>query len=185
MPRGAWQATVRGVAQSWTWRRDFYTFYPKFRYLSIVWNLGSYPRISLQNDSGTRWRRSGWIWSTSLSLDASGIHLQVQISQNRSWKQAGVPDYQKGIYRYIQNSVGWRDRGKKRRRVVRTRSAPMVGGGTEAEVRYPHESNCLGQRRGIWGCWRVKQLICDSLNGVRTTQTICAAALHAPDRDIP
>ena len=92
-------------------------------------------------------------------MHAWGIHLQVQISQNRSWKQAGLPDYQKRIYRYTQNSVGWRKKGKKRRRVVRTRPAPRVGGGTEAEVRYPHEGNCLGQKRGIWGCWRVKQLL--------------------------
>ena len=30
--------------------------------------------------------------------------------------------------------------------------------------------NQLGQKRSIWGCQRVKQLILDSLNGVRTTQ---------------
>ena len=26
----------------------------------------------------TRWWRSRWIWSTSLSMDTSGIHLQTQ-----------------------------------------------------------------------------------------------------------
>ena len=29
---------------------------------------------------------------------------------------------------------------------------------------------------------RVKQLICDSLNGMRIAQTILAAAIHIPDR---
>ena len=29
---------------------------------------------------------------------------------------------------------------------------------------------------------RVKQLICDSLNGIRIAQTILAAAIHIPDR---
>ena len=26
----------------------------------------------------TRWQRSRWMWSTSLSMDTSGIHLQTQ-----------------------------------------------------------------------------------------------------------
>ena len=34
------------------------------------------------------------------------------------------------------------------------------------------------------GSWRVKQLICDSLNGVRTIQKICTAALHNLNRDV-
>ena len=31
---------------------------------------------------------------------------------------------------------------------------------------------------------KVKELICDSLNGVRITQKILAAAIHTPDRDV-
>jgi len=34
------------------------------------------------------------------------------------------------------------------------------------------------------GSWRVKQLICDSLNGVITIQKICTAALHNLNRDV-
>ena len=34
----------------------------------------------------TRWQRSRWTWSTSLSMDTSGIHLQTQkCLQNTSW----------------------------------------------------------------------------------------------------
>ena len=51
---------------------------------------------------------------------------------------------------------------------------PQSGGGGEAGVRTSH--------RGNWGCW-MKQLICDSLNRVRTTQTIHATALHSPDKN--
>ena len=39
-----------------------------------------------------------WMWSTSFSVNASGIHLQMQrISQSTSWELAGVPDHWKGI----------------------------------------------------------------------------------------
>ena len=31
---------------------------------------------------------------------------------------------------------------------------------------------------------KVKQLICDSLNGMRLTQTTFAATIHTPDRDV-
>ena len=41
----------------------------------------------------TRWWRSIWTWSTSLSVDTSGIRLQTQkCMQNTSWEQTGVPD---------------------------------------------------------------------------------------------
>ena len=55
--------------------------------------------------------------------------------------------------------------------------------GTEAQVRWPHQGNCLEEWRRIWGRWRVQQLICDSLNGMRTTQTNFATALCTLDRD--
>ena len=39
------------------------------------------------------------MWSTSLSTDTSGIHLQTQkCMQNTSWEQTGVPDQRKRIY---------------------------------------------------------------------------------------
>ena len=58
----------------------------------------------------TRWQRSRWTWSTSLSMDTSGIHLQTQkCIQNTSWEWTGVPDQWKRIYRTMQNSVGSRN----------------------------------------------------------------------------
>ena len=47
----------------------------------------------------------------------------------------------------------------------------------------PHWNNRLGQRRSTWGCWTVRQLICDCLNGMRITQTIFAAAIRTLNRD--
>ena len=57
----------------------------------------------------TRWQRSSQMCRTSLSVDTSGIHLQMQISQNTSWEQTGVPDHWKGIYR----SKTQQDKGRK------------------------------------------------------------------------
>ena len=57
---------------------------------------------------GTRWQRSRWMWSTSLSMDTSGIHLLTQkCLQNTSWEWSGVPGHQRRIYRTMQNSVGF------------------------------------------------------------------------------
>ena len=76
----------------------------------------------------TRWWRNRWMWSTSLTTDTSEIHLQIQkISHSTSWELAGVPDHQKRIRSSMQNSVGRKMKGKKkRRRVTWTRSAPGV-----------------------------------------------------------
>ena len=58
----------------------------------------------------TRWQKSSQMCSTSLSVDTSGIHLQMQkISQNTSWEQTGVPDHWKGIHR----SKTQQDKGRK------------------------------------------------------------------------
>ena len=46
------------------------------------------------------------------------------------------------------------------------------------------QGNWLKQKRSIWGYWRkVKQMICDSLNRVRNTQTVCIMTVCAPDWD--
>ena len=34
--------------------------------------------LRMRKGSGTRWWRSRWMWSTSLSTDTSGTHLQTQ-----------------------------------------------------------------------------------------------------------
>ena len=58
----------------------------------------------------TRWQRSRWMWSISLSMDTSGIYPQTQkCMQNTSWEWTGVPDQRKRIYRTTQNSVGQRN----------------------------------------------------------------------------
>ena len=46
-----------------------------------------------------------------------------KFSQNTSWQQAGVPDHWIGIYKSMQNLVGWRKEEKKRR-VSETGPAP-------------------------------------------------------------
>ena len=54
----------------------------------------------------TRWWRSRWMWSTTLSTDTSGIHLQTQkCVQNTNWESTGLTDQQKRIHRSTQN---WR-----------------------------------------------------------------------------
>ena len=53
---------------------------------------------------GTRWQ-SRWLWSTSLSKDASAVPPQTQkCMQNTSWEWTGVSDQRKRIYRAMQNS---------------------------------------------------------------------------------
>ena len=90
------------------------------------------------------------------------------MSQNTSWEQAGVPDNKKGMYVSMQNSVGQR-KERKKGRVSRTGPAP-----------------------GRWKNWsrdqiptlqQVQQLIYDSLNEMKNTQTTLATALHILDRD--
>ena len=50
-------------------------------------HYSSFIKISTER---TRWRRSRWMWSTSLSMDTSGIHLQTQKHmQNTSWEWTG------------------------------------------------------------------------------------------------
>ena len=64
----------------------------------------------IKNWGRTRWRKSRWTWSTSLSMDTSEIYLQKQkCMQNTSWEWTGVPDQRKRLSRSMQNSVGRRN----------------------------------------------------------------------------
>ena len=75
---------------------------PKYKYLAyFTWTLllSFKSHISpchpfpMKNNDRTRWWRSRWTWSTSLSMDTSGIHIQTQRHmQNTSWEWTGVPD---------------------------------------------------------------------------------------------
>ena len=72
------------------------------------------------------------MWSTSLSMDISGIHLQTQRCMQNSCKWTGGHNQPRRIYRPMKNSVRGRTRGKNRS--VR-RTGPALGGwGTEAGV---------------------------------------------------
>ena len=77
---------------------------------------------------------------------------------------------------YIEPCKGRQDEGSRRKRgELVGLDLPLVGGGTEAEVQIA----TLGQLFGTKGKHlrlRVKQLICDSLNEMRITQTIFSAA---------
>ena len=133
----------------------------------------------------TRWWESRWTWSTSLSTDASGRHLQTQILQNTFWEWAGVLTTRK---EYTEPRRTQQNEGRRGKRggwdgldlhLVRGPGGGLLNAG----VRSPHRGNCLGQTRSIWECWRVQRLLCDRLNGMRITWTIPAAALPTQDRD--
>ena len=92
-----------GLQKSQTWLSD---------YTTVTTCLTNYALVTVKNQCGrrTRWWKSKWTWSTSLSTDSSGIHLQTQkCLQNTSWEWTGVPDQCKRIYRTMQNLVGWRN----------------------------------------------------------------------------
>ena len=58
----------------------------------------------------TRWRRSRWTWSTFISTDISGIHLQTQkYMQNTSWEQTEVTYKQQQQQQQQQQSTPRRD----------------------------------------------------------------------------
>ena len=61
---------------------------------SSEWLSSKSPQIGEQDGGGVR-----WMWSTSLSMDTSGIHLQTKkCMQNTSCEQTAVPDQWKRIY---------------------------------------------------------------------------------------
>ena len=122
----------------------------------------------------TRWQRSRWMWSTSLSMDTSGIHLHSQkCMQNTSWEQKGVPDQWKRMYRTTQNSVGQRNH-RQSRSVSRTGPA-LSGWGELMQGFDPHIRAIVWEEKHLRP--RVKQLICGSLNGMRIRQSL-PQAIH-------
>ena len=126
-----------------------------------------------------RWWRRRWMWR-KISL-----HGCIRITpsdtedltkhQLRTRRNPWSPERNVQTHAKLSRTKEGEERG-------RTAPAPRDEG-VEAGVRSPHWGNCLGQRRSIWGYWRMQQLICGSRNGMRTTQTIFAAALHTQDRD--
>ena len=63
----------------------------------------------------TRWQNSNWTYSTFLSMDTSGIHLQTQMClQKTNWKLRGVPAQRKRLYTTT-NLCRMKELGKKRK----------------------------------------------------------------------
>ena len=62
-------------------------------------------------------------------------------------RAGSIPDHQKGIYRFIQTSLGWRKEEEKESEWDWTCSSEARG--TEAGVRSPRRSSSLEQSRGI------------------------------------
>ena len=117
--------------------------------------------IIIKNDTGgrTRWWRSRWMWSTSLSMETSGIHLQTQkcIHQLRAdrstWpEEKKIQTHTKlGRMKELAGETG----------VLVGLELPSAGGETEAGVQSPHQGNCLSQRRNIsgweWNSWTARR----------------------------
>ena len=124
-----------------------------------------------------RWWRSRWTWNAPLSTDASAMHLQTeQLSQNTDWIPAGVLDYQNGLCESMHDLVGMKGRSEKEEEGKQDRTSTQ-GWGSWSKEDSRIQRNWLGQKRSSWGCQRVNQLIYDSLNRRRNTQTIHAMAL--------
>ena len=114
-----------------------------------------------------------------------GVHLSPWMHQEYTFRhrtQAESRQESRSTRKQYMDPCKTQEDGRKKRKVSRTGCVPE-GGGTEAGFKSPHWGNCLRQWRSIWGCWRVQQLICGSLNKMRITQTILATDLHTLDRD--
>ena len=114
------------------------------------------------------------------SSDAEDL-TEHQLSTSRSpWP----PERIIRIHVSTNNWVGWKKEGRRRRKASRN-GPPPRGWGAEAGERLHIWGKRLGQKGSVWDCRRrVKQLICDGLNRVRTTWTICAVALCNLDKQV-
>ena len=131
----------------------------------------------------TRWQRSRWMWSTSFSTDTSGIHLQTQkCMQNTSCKRTGAPDQWKRIYRITQNSVGRRNWGENRS-VSRTGPAlSRLGNWSRGPI---PPSGQLSESEEKHLRLTVKELICGSLNGMRSRQSLLQPYIPQTGMQVP
>ena len=126
-----------------------------------------------------RWQNSSWTWSTFLSTDTSGIHLQTQkCLQNTSWDLTGVHDQWEGIYRTTKFSR-MKELGGGGRSV--NRPGPALGGWENwSRCPIPTWEQLSGSEEKYFRV-RVKQLICGGLNGMRIRQSLPQS--HTTDRD--
>ena len=145
---------------------------PEFGYWlssSPLWHWGCAKTCqslrATKNEMGSRTR---WWRRRSLLRDSSGIHLQTRKSlQYTSWEWAGVPDHRK----------------KNNAKLCKTKKAggergefiglhlPLAGGGNWSRgpiPTYGHKFRTDKKHLRL----RVKQLICDSLTGMRFMQSL-------------
>ena len=143
--------------------------------------LRPFQNKTLKNSERPGQQRSRWTWSTSLSTDTRGTHLQTQkCMQNTSWKRTGVPDQWERIYRTTQNLVGWRNQGERQELVGL--GLPSAGGGTEAGVQSPHHVRAVVWVRGE--TFKAESETSDLRQPEwNENQTVLATAVHTPDRD--
>ena len=112
-------------------------------------------------------------------MDTSGIYFQTQKSiQNSSWEWTWVPDQWKRIDRTMQNSVGWRSRGKTG--VLVGPDLPSASGGTEAGVRSPHRAIVWVKGETFKAGSETADLWQPKWN---ENQTVLVAATHTLDKD--
>ena len=128
----------------------------------------------------TRWWRSRWTWSTSLSTNTSRTPLQTRkCMQNTHREWTGGPDQRKRIYRT--HKLGRRKELGGKRGVLVGLDLPSAGGGTEAGVPSPRGAivwvggeafKAESERADLWQPkWN-------------ENQKVLAAAIHTLDRDI-
>ena len=96
-----------------------------------------------------------------------------KFSQNTGWTLlAGELNHQKGPYGATLNWLRWKKEGRRRTRASRTRPTPQ-GGVAEGKERFPHPGKSIETEGKNLGLSVMNQLVCDSLDRVRITQTIC------------
>ena len=137
---------------------------------TCAWGTGKVKRHQTFAE-GIRWRGSRWMWSTSLSTDTSGIHLQTQkCFQSTRWEWAGVPDHHKEYISHVK--LGRRkELGDGGNRSVCKAGPALSWWGNWSRGLIPASGRlCESEEKHLR--LTVKQLICDSLNGRRIRQSL-------------
>ena len=74
-----WKVKVKSLSRIWLFRSPWTAAYqaPLSRQELLEWGaIGFVYKSKAAFSQRTRWQRSRWVWSTSLSTDTSGIHLR-------------------------------------------------------------------------------------------------------------
>ena len=90
------------------------------------------------------------MWSTSLPMDTSGIHLQTQKCVLRRTPAESRYEYLTSGKEYIEHAkLGRKKELGGKTGVLVGLDLPSVGEETEAGVQLPNQDHCLNQRRNI------------------------------------